>query len=473
MQVAEAFHRYGKGLGATVAPIYGGQAFDPQVRMLRRGVHVVVATPGRALDHLRRGTLDLQGVAAIVLDEADEMLDMGFADDIEAILSSAPAERQTALFSATLPPRIAKIAERNLKDPVRVNVTRATPTSGTTAKVRQLAYLVSRSQKIDALGRILDVEAPTLALVFCRTRNEVDAVRETLGARGYRAEAIHGGLSQEARDRVMKRTRAGNIDLLIATDVAARGIDIDHLSHVVNYDVPESPPTYVHRIGRTGRAGREGVAITLVEPREHRLMRNIESSTKQRVEITRLPTHHDVQAKRMSLTANAIREAIASGESDHYRVLVESLSDEHDLMEIAMAAVKLAHERGLGGGVRGEDAAPAGRGDEAPRGGGGGEARPPWEARGGAAPRGSSGPMSRIFVGAGRKQNLRPADLVGAIVNEARLPAADIGAIDIADRFALVEVPEDRIGEVIEALRASTIKGKRIMVRRDLSGGSR
>ncbi len=457
IQVAEAFHRYGKALGTSVVPIYGGQAFDSQIRILRRGVHVVAATPGRALDHIRRGTLDLSGLAAVVLDEADEMLDMGFADELEAILDAAPAVRQTALFSATLPPRIAKIAERHLNNPLRVNVARAEPLAGEAPKVRQTAYLVARPQKIAALGRILDLEAPTLALVFCRTRTEVDSLHETLGGHGYRAEALHGGMTQEARDRVMKRTRAGNVDLLVATDVAARGLDIDQLSHVVNFSVPESPAAYVHRIGRTGRAGREGVAITLVEPREHRLLRNIEASTRQRVTMAQLPTFLDVQAKRIGLTATAVAEAITAGGSEPYRVVVESLSENHDLMEIAMAAIQLAHERGPGAGAK-EDQ--------------GMDLTPPPAPKG--MPREKSkktAGMSRIYIGAGRKQNLRPADLVGAIVNEAKMPAAEIGAIEITDRFSLVEVPEERIVDVIAALRASTIKGKKLTVRRDLAGG--
>jgi ATP-dependent RNA helicase DeaD len=457
MQVAEAFHRYGKALGTSVVPIYGGQAFDSQIRILRRGVHVVAATPGRALDHIRRGTLDLSGLAAVVLDEADEMLDMGFADELEAILDAAPAVRQTALFSATLPPRIAKIAERHLNNPLRVNVARAEPVAGEAPKVRQTAYLVARPQKIAALGRILDLEAPTLALVFCRTRTEVDSLHETLGGHGYRAEALHGGMTQEARDRVMKRTRAGNVDLLVATDVAARGLDIDQLSHVVNFNVPESPAAYVHRIGRTGRAGREGVAITLVEPREHRLLRNIEASTKQRVTMAQLPTFLDVQAKRIGITAAAIAEAITAAESEPYRIVVESLSETHDLMEIAMAAIQLAHERGPGAGAKEDQTM---------------DLTPPPAPKG--MPREKSKRtvgMSRIYIGAGRKQNLRPADLVGAIVNEAKMPAAEIGAIEITDRFSLVEVPEERIMDVISALRASTIKGKKLTVRRDLAGG--
>ncbi len=456
MQVGEAFHRYGRALGTSVVPIYGGQAFDQQIRILRRGVHVVAATPGRALDHIRRGTLDLSGLAAVVLDEADEMLDMGFADELESILDAAPAVRQTALFSATLPPRIAKIAERHLKNPVRLNVARAETVAGDGPLVRQTAYLVSRGQKVAALGRILDIEAPTLALVFCRTRTEVDTLTETLGGHGYRAEALHGGMTQDARDRVMKRTRSGAVDLLVATDVAARGLDIDQLSHVVNANVPESPAAYVHRIGRTGRAGREGVAITLVEPKEHRLLRNIEASTKQRITMAQLPTFLDVQAKRLGLTTAAVGEAIVAGESEAYRVVVESLTETHDLMEIAMAAVQLAHERGPGAGAKEEEKI---------------DLTPPRDPKGlrRERPPRTAG-LARIFIGAGRKMNVRPGDIVGAIVNEAKVAASEIGAIEIADRFSLVELPEEHIQHVITALRASTIKGKKLTVRRDLAG---
>src|SRR5207248_7109303 len=280
MQVAEAVHRYGKGLATRVLPVYGGQSIQQQLRSLRRGVDVIVATPGRALDHIRRGSLSLTSVQVVILDEADEMLDMGFADDLEEILEALPAERQTALFSATIPPRIAEIAERYLKKPVRLRIAREAVAPGSAPRVRQVAYVVPRQYKVQALGRVLDMESPTSAIVFCRTRTEVDELSETLIGRGYRAEALHGGLSQEQRDRVMQRFRDGTTELLIATDVAARGLDIEHVSHVVNFDVPSAPDGYVHRIGRTGRAGREGVAITLAEPREHRMLRNIEQLTK-------------------------------------------------------------------------------------------------------------------------------------------------------------------------------------------------
>ena len=266
MQVSEATYKYGHGLGARVVPIYGGQHIGRQLDALRRGADIVVASPGRALDHIRRGTLKLDGIQVVVLDEADEMLDMGFAEDIEAILAETPASRQTILFSATLPPRIDAIARRHLRNPVRIQIEAAARETGTAPLVRQSAYVVPRFHKPAALGRILDVEAPTAAIVFCRTRGEVDQLTETLNGRGYRAEALHGGMDQDQRDRVMGRLRNGTAELLVATDVAARGLDIDHLTHVVNYEVPSDADAYVHRIGRVGRAGREGTATTCSVP---------------------------------------------------------------------------------------------------------------------------------------------------------------------------------------------------------------
>ncbi len=492
MQVAEAFHRYGRAFGAQTVPIYGGQAFDQQIRALRRGVHVVIATPGRALDHIRRGTLDLSGLVSLALDEADEMLDMGFAEDLEAILAAAPTERQTALFSATLPARIITIANRHLKDPVRVLLEHKKVAAGKLPKTRQTAYMVTRAQKVAALGRVLDLEMPTLALVFCRTRTEVDGLVESLGGRGYQAEALHGGMTQMQRDRVMKRTRTGVLDLLIATDVAARGLDIEQLSHVVNFDVPESPGAYVHRIGRTGRAGREGVAITLAEPREHRMLRNIEHVTGQKIEIARLPTVFDVRAKRLEVTRASLREAIIGEGLESYRVVVESLAGEFDVMDIAAAAVQLAHEATAGPAA--EESGPpivdmSPPPERAVRASVSGASTVHASAPVASAPRTSPsrasapGPgerpvapsrakrrtagMSRIYVGAGRKANMRPADLVGAIVNEAGIAAAAIGGIEITDNFSLVELPDEAVDAVVTALRATKVKGKRLTVRRD------
>ncbi|MDP9863746.1 MULTISPECIES: DEAD/DEAH box helicase [Streptosporangium] len=464
VQVSEAFHHYGRELGARILPIYGGQPIGRQLRALQQGVDVVVATPGRALDHIGRGTLRLDDLEMVVLDEADEMLDMGFAEDIEAILQQTPEDRQTVLFSATMPPRINGIARRHLNDPVRIEIGRETTAPGEAPLVRQTAYMVPRAHKPAALGRVLDVEAPTAAIVFCRTRDEVDQLTETLNGRGYRAEALHGGMGQEQRDRVMGRLRSGTADLLVATDVAARGLDIEQLTHVVNYDVPSAPESYVHRVGRVGRAGREGVAITLAEPREHRMLKTIERVTKRRIPIEKVPTIADMRARRLELTRAALHESLLEDDLERFRVVVETLADEFDIVEVALAAVKLAHE--AGGGADDDEEIPDvtlrterdGRGRREPAG---------RQERRGPAP---TGRMTRLFVGAGRNSGIRPQDLVGAIAGESRLSGREIGAIEIADRFSLVEVPESAADEVIAVLRGSTIKGKKATVRRERYG---
>jgi len=477
MQVAEAVHKYGRQLGIRVLPIYGGQAMPLQLRALKRGVDVVVATPGRALDHIRRRTLDLDSVTMVVLDEADEMLDMGFADDLEAILEAVPETRQTALFSATMPHAIRAIAARHLREPQLVTIAREQVTAGEAPRVREVAFVVQRRHKVAALARVLDMESPTSAIVFCRTRTEVDELTETLGGRGYRAEALHGGLSQEQRDRVMRRFRDGASEILVATDVAARGLDIEHVSHVVNFDVPSSPDAYVHRVGRTGRAGREGVAITLAEAREHRLLRNIEHATKRKIAIESVPTVHDLRARRLELTRSSLEETLAAGNLEPFRVVIESLADEYDVLDIAAAAIKLADAAGDGAADEEEEipnAAPPIRRDDRPRRDrsdrtsrqdGGLEEQPRRGKPDGR--RRSGGPVTRVYVALGRKAGVRPGDLVGAIANEAGISSADIGAIEIADRFSLVEVPDESAEQVITALRGTTIRGKRVMARRD------
>jgi ATP-dependent RNA helicase DeaD len=470
MQVAEAIHRYGKRQHASVLPIYGGASIGQQLRALKRGVGVVVATPGRALDHLQRETLSLESVRMVVLDEADEMLDMGFAEDLEAILERVPAEHQTALFSATLPPRIAAIAKRHLTNPERIVIGQERPQAGELPKVRQVAYVMPRSRKQAALGRILDMESPTLALVFCRTRVEVDELTEAMNAHGYRAEALHGGFAQEQRDRVMKRFRSGKADLLVATDVAARGLDIEHLSHVINYDVPSEPDAYVHRIGRTGRAGREGVAITLVDPREHRQLKNIQHATRQKISVENLPTVADLRHKRLELTRAALREAVLAGDLDAFRAVVSELASELDLMDVAAAAVKLAHQASHGEAEAIEQdveiTPQAPRTAHASH-----EERPRFgprksRATGRAAP-GRIGDSVRLFIGAGRAANIGPGDLVGAIINEAQLTGDAIGAIEIADRFSLVEVRAEHAEAIVHALRGTTLRGRKVVVRRD------
>jgi ATP-dependent RNA helicase DeaD len=463
VQVSEAFYRYGRDLGARVVPIYGGQPISRQLQALSRGVDVVVATPGRAIDHIGRGTLTLSNVELVVLDEADEMLDMGFADDIEEILESTPKERQTVLFSATLPPRVDKIARRHLRKPARIFIEQAAHGSDLAPLVRQTAYIVARAHKPAALGRILDVEAPTAAIVFCRTRIEVDQLAETLNGRGYRAEALHGGLIQEQRDRVMGRLRTGVTELLIATDVAARGLDLDQLTHVVNYDVPSAPDSYVHRIGRVGRAGREGVAITLAEPRERRLLDNIERLIKQRISIERIPTVAELRTRQLELTIATLRETIVADDLERFNGVVDALADEFDLIDVARAALKLAHE--ASGAVEDEEEIPEvtsrTRAAEGKRSGKSGR-------QGDRAGRGT-GSVARLYVGVGRSAGIRPKDLVGAIANETHLSGNEIGAITISDRFSIVEVPESAVEEVISAMRHIKIKGKKTTVRRDLA----
>jgi ATP-dependent RNA helicase DeaD len=463
MQVAEAMHKYARGSGLTVVPVYGGAPMMQQIRALDRGAEIVVGTPGRVLDHIRRQSLTLDAVSVLVLDEADEMLDMGFAEDLDAILEATPQTRQTVLFSATMPPRLRAIAERHLKDPQRITVAREKVAAGRIPRVRQIVYLVPRAHKTAALQRVLDMESPASALVFCRTRLEVDTLVETLNAHGYRAEAIHGGMQQRQREAVMARFRSAKADLLIATDVAARGLDIRQLSHVFNYDVPSAPDAYIHRIGRTGRAGREGVAITLADPRESRLLRSIEAATRQKIEVATVPTVADLRAKRLELTLTAVRERIEAGDLDDVRVVVQSLASEFELADVAAAAVKLVHaEMSDGAAADGPDVPVmaarddrSGPGSQARRGSGGWEARPRAE---GAA---------RIFIGAGRQAGIRPADLIGAIANEAGLESRDLGIVQIADRFSVVEVPANAADEVIDALRRTSLRGQRVPVRRD------
>jgi ATP-dependent RNA helicase DeaD len=472
-QVSQAVHRYGRDLGVRVLPVYGGQPIGRQLQALQRGVDVVVGTPGRVLDHINRRTLALGGVRTVVLDEADEMLDMGFAEDLDAILTETPDDRQTVLFSATMPPRIEAIARRHQRDPIRIQMGREASTAGELPLVRQSAYVVARAHKPAALARVLDVEAPSAAIVFCRTREEVDQLTEILNGRGYRAEALHGGMSQDQRDRVMGRLRAGSTELLVATDVAARGLDIEQLTHVVNYNVPSAPESYVHRIGRVGRAGREGAAITLAEPREHRMLKAIERLTGRRITMEKVPTVTDLRARRMELTRAALQAALEGDDLERFRVVIDSLTDEFDVETVALAAVKLAHEA-AGGDVDEEEipsiardlrpdrsrdfSRPDGRPDGRP------DSRPDSR-RGPGRP--SEEGVARLFLGLGRRAGLRPQDVVGAITGEAGLTTRDIGAIQITDRFALVEVPESDADRVIAALQRSTIRGRKTTVRRE------
>ena len=466
LQVSESFHNYGRKAGVVVTPIYGGQEYSRQIRALKRGTHVVVATPGRALDHIGRGTLDLSNIQAIVLDEADEMLDLGFADELDAIFDALPEHVQTALFSATLPPKIARIAEARLKDPVRITIAKEKTAEGETPRVPQIACVVGHNYRTTALGRILDLEAPELAIIFTRTRMEVDDLTESLRARGFSVEALHGGLDQPTRDRVMKRARSGQIDAIVATDVAARGIDLENLTHVINFGIPASYETYVHRIGRTGRAGRTGTAITILEPREHRHLRAIESITKARIEVRSVPSATDVRARRLEMMRGSLTEILEGGDLDRFRVVVESLCEEYDPFDVAAAAMKLAQENE---GTNDDDTEiPAYSPFERPR-----RDRADKMSRNERAPRKerrSNTPeagMTRIFVGAGRDLGIRPSDIVGAIANEAGIPSKCIGAIDISDRFTIVELESERVDQVIDSMQGVRFKGREATVKLD------
>jgi ATP-dependent RNA helicase DeaD len=457
IQVAEAVHSYARGMPGTRAmPIYGGDSIQKQTSRLRGGMHVIVGTPGRVMDHLRRGTLNLGALRFVVLDEADEMLRMGFLDDVEWILQQAPAERQTALFSATMPPQVRRIAESYLKNPVTAEIKRTTLTVPT---IEQQYLHVSQSQKLDALTKLLELEAvPGEAiLIFARTKLGCAGLADKLQARGYAAEAMHGDMNQAQRESVVRRMRSGQVEIVVATDVAARGLDVDRLSLVVNYDMPSDTDSYVHRIGRTGRAGSEGKAILFVTPRESRMLRDIERYTKQKLTPVRTPTAADVAARRTAVFKERIVEALEKDGLDPYLTFVEALAEEsgRDMAEIAAAAVRVA---------RGETPPDEQRAKpETERAGFGAERarpEPPPELRGS-----GSGEATRIALEVGREHNVGPGDVVGAIANETGLPGRAIGSIDIHDRVTLVEIPADLVGQVLERLSGVNIRGQALSPR--------
>ena len=476
IQVGEAVQRYGKELRTSVLAVYGGQAIGPQFHALKRGVDVIVATPGRALDHIRRQTLKLNHVQIVVLDEGDEMLDMGFAEDLDAILEQTPATKQTALFSATMPSRIKSIAHRHLKHPVEITIAKEPVKAGATPRVQQTAYVVTRPFRGATLARIIDMAGAKSALVFCRTRVEVDEVTTMLNTRGHRAEAIHGGMSQLQRDRVMHAFRTGQTELLVATDVAARGLDIPQVSHVINYDLPSSAEVYVHRIGRTGRAGREGAAITILDPREQRLLRTIEQHTKARVTVAPVPSVSDLLAKRLERTRAVVQEAMQTDDIDEFKGVVRAMADSGDVTTIAAAAMKLIF-RANGGERVEQDIPPMPRPPEVHRPMQRYSAYPherhraahdrPDERQPVSRPArgGREAGMVRVYVGAGREAGIRPGDLVGAIANEAKVNSSVIVAIQIEERFSIVDVPEVMAGGIIDALGRSRIKGRKVPVR--------
>ncbi|MCH9803862.1 DEAD/DEAH box helicase [bacterium] len=462
VQVSEAFFKYGRESRVQVLPVFGGQPISRQLQALKRGVHVVVGTPGRVIDHIKRGSLNLDAVQTVVLDEADEMLDMGFTEDIESILKATPDSRQTVLFSATMPPRIEKLAKKYQRDPKTVKIGK---TKGESANplIRQTVYMVLRSHKASALGRILDVEAPESTIVFCRTRHEVDELTVTMNGRGYRAEALHGGMDQKQRDRVMARLRDGTAELLIATDVAARGLDVDTLTHVVNYDVPSAPESYVHRIGRVGRAGREGVAITIAEPKQRRLLGNIERLTKQKFDIAKVPSVADLRTRQIEMTVGSVRDALAIDDLADYRAVLDALGDEYSERDIALAAIKLVHRaRGATIDEREIPDASQSKGKWDKDGKSKGKSKFDKGGRG----KSFDGEKGYVHIDIGRKAGLRPGDLVGAIANEAGLSGSDIGPIKIQEHWAMVGVPESEVENILKAMKQTTIRGSKAKLRR-------
>jgi ATP-dependent RNA helicase DeaD len=468
IQVAEAFQRYASGIkGFHVLPIYGGQDYSGQIRQLKRGVHAVVGTPGRVMDHMRKGTLKLDYLQALVLDEADEMLRMGFIDDVEWVLEQAPRQRQMALFSATMPKEIARIARRHLSDPQEVSIKTKTATAAT---IRQRYWPVDRMHKLDALTRILEVEPFDALLMFVRTKTATAMLAERLEARGYSAAALNGDMAQKDRERMVERLKNGSLDILVATDVAARGLDVDRISHVVNYDIPYDTEAYIHRIGRTGRAGRKGEAILFVAPRERRMLSVIENATRQKIEPLKLPTTEMVNNKRIANFKQSISDTLAAGDLVFMHGLLEQYRLEHDVpaMDIAAALAQMTI------------------GDQplllAPD-----KPRPPHKTR--AESRHEEKPrskhqekrgvpnkhtsrseldkgMERFRIEVGRQHNVKPGNIVGAIANEAGLDAKYIGHIDIQDNYSFVDLPKDMPQDVFLDLKKIRVCGQRLNLSR-------
>ncbi|KAF1702650.1 ATP-dependent RNA helicase [Pseudoxanthomonas kaohsiungensis] len=492
IQVAEAFQRYATRIpGFHVLPIYGGQGYGPQLQALRRGVQVVVGTPGRVIDHLNRGTLDLSELQCLVLDEADEMLRMGFIDDVEAVLQKTPPNRQVALFSATMPPPIRRIAQTYLKDPAEVTIAAKTTTS---ANIRQRYWFVTGMHKLDALTRILEAEPFDAMIVFARTKAATEELAEKLQARGVAAGAINGDIQQQQRERTIQQLKDGKLDVLVATDVAARGLDVERISHVLNYDIPYDTESYVHRIGRTGRAGRSGEAILFVTPREKGMLRAIERATRQPIEEMRLPSVAAVNDRRVARFFEKISGVLESGGLEDYRELVDRYAGEHDVAasEIAAALAKL-----LQGGTpllleaRDEPPPRPARAEREPRPfqgererraypprdeGDTPAARPPraHDAEFGARPPRTPKPprsapdagMETYRVEVGHMHGVKPGNIVGAIANEAGLESRFIGRIDIHDDHSILDLPEGMPQEVMSHLQKTWVVGQQLRISR-------
>jgi ATP-dependent RNA helicase DeaD len=479
IQVAEAFQTYARHMeGFHILPVYGGQGMGQQLRQLARGVHVIVGTPGRVMDHLRRETLNLDHLQTLVLDEADEMLRMGFIEDVEWILEHTPDTRQTALFSATMPPVIKKIASRHLNEPAEIKIQSKT---STVESINQQFWLVSGLQKLEALTRILDADDIDAMIIFVRTKTETVELAEKLEARGYEAAALNGDMTQVLREKVIDRLKKGSLDIVIATDVAARGLDVERITHVVNYDIPYDTETYVHRIGRTGRAGRKGTAILFVAPRERRMLRAIEQATRSPIQQMRLPTLRDIADKRTEQFKAQLVETLDSQDVTFYRDLIDKLVAE-DIGEPADIAAAIAHllfrERPLAAADEPEPPMREFSRDFDDR-------RPParrnerFEGRSDSRrePRGDfrrpEGDMRSFTIDVGRSHGVMPKDIVGAIANEGGIGARQIGAIKLFDTYSTVELPAGLPNEVFQALGRTWIRGQRINLQPSEGGGPR
>ncbi len=474
IQVAEAFQTYAAHLrGFHVLPIYGGQGYGPQLAGLRRGAHVIVGTPGRVIDHLERGTLDLAGLRTLVLDEGDEMLRMGFLDDVEAILQVTPDDRQVALFSATMPAQIRRIAKTHLQDPVEITIRAKTTTA---ANTRQRSLMVSGVHKLDALTRILEVESFDAMIVFARTKVATEDLAHRLEARGFSVAALNGDVPQAQRERIVTRLKNGDLDILVATDVAARGLDVDRISHVVNFDIPVDIESYVHRIGRTGRAGRSGEAILFVTHREMHLLRAIERATKQRIEPMAAPTVADVNERRVVRFKQKIVDALEATDLDAYRRIVEQLAAERDIpvVEIAAALAKLSQGKSPLLESAPEPAKRAPREREAPPARFDRRERAPVRQqepehtrrppRSRHEDRPAAGEFDRYRIEVGREHDVKASNIVGAIANEADLDSRFIGRIEIRDDHSVVELPTGMPRALLRHLRKVWVAGRQLQM---------
>ena len=472
IQVAEAFHKYAKHIkGFNVLPIYGGQEYGGQIRSLKRGVHAVVGTPGRVMDHIRKGTLNLDGLKTLVLDEADEMLRMGFIDDVEWILEQTPKTRQIALFSATMPTQVRRIATAHLTNPAEITIKMKTATANL---IRQRFWPVSGMHKLDALTRILEAETFDGMIIFVRTRIATVEVAEKLSARGFAASALNGDIPQAQRERTVDQLKKGKLDILVATDVAARGLDVERISHVVNYDIPHDTEAYIHRIGRTGRAGREGDAILFVAPRERRMLNAIERATSKKIELMELPSTELINDKRIAQFKQAIADTLATEDLGLFKHLVEQYQNEHNVpaIEIASALAKLVqgdsplllqHKP-----VPRADKAWESRGNDQPRtrdrGKGSERSERPQRPRKDAPPEKG---MQRFRIEVGHIHKVMPGNIVGAIANEANIDVQNIGRINIFDDHSTIDLPADMPEDIYAGLKKVWVAGQTLNISRE------